>query len=235
MDSLLLKTPQFQGPLELLCTLVQKEEIPICELEIHSLVLQIKELLSCLEQAAESIGFAGHLLLLKSRYLLPQDPLAVAEEPEGLNRTLMENLIEYCQFKEAARALANREEQARESYTRYKYPQGEIKKPLGIDHLSLSDLASIFEQILQKAAKGRTTIEKEEWQVADKIEWIQKQLETAKQTPFETLFPLTCSKLELIVIFLALLEMMKLGVIQVGKDAETKTILVILVYGKERN
>lgn len=230
MDSLVLKTPQFEGPLELLCTLVQKEEIPISELDLHSLIVQIKEILSCLTEKAESIGFAGHLLLLKSRNLLPQEAATFEEEQEGLNLSLMENLVEYCRFKEAARTLAMREEHSFDTYTRYKFPQGEVKKPLGIDHLSLSDLASIFQQILTKAAKNHALIDKEEWQVADKMEWIRTRIE--KRTPFESLFPLTCSKLELIVIFLALLEMMKLGEIQVGRDAETKTILV---YGKERN
>lgn len=229
MDSLVLKTSQFEGPLELLCTLVQKEEIPVCDLEIHPLVLQIKQLLSCLSEGAESISFAGHLLLLKSRYLLPQEAF-IPEVEEGFNLSLLENIAQYCRFKEAARTLADREEQTYETFTRYKFPQEELKKPLGIDHLSLSDLASIFEKILQRAAKDRTTIDHEEWQVADKIEWILQHLKLAKKTPFETLFPLTCSKLELIVIFLALLEMMKLGEIQVRKEAET-----IQVYGKERN
>lgn len=228
MDSLVLKIPQFEGPLELLCTLAQKEEIAIYELDIHAIVLKIKELLSGLAEGAESIGFAGHLLLLKSRHLLPQEELTPEEEQEGLNLSLMENLVEYCRFKEAARDLAMREQQASDTFTRYKFPQGELKKPLGIDHLSLTDLSKIFEHILARAAKGRSTIENEEWQVADKIAWIQKQVE--KTVPFESLFPLTCSKLELIVIFLALLEMMKQGICHVVKEKNT-----ILVYGKERN
>lgn len=228
MDSLVLKIPQFEGPLELLCTLAQKEEIPIYELDIHSIVLKIKELLSGLADGAESISFAGHLLLLKSRHLLPPGELSPEEEQEGFNLTLMENLVEYCRFKEAACVLAMREQQASDTFTRYKFPQGQLKKPLGIDHLSLTDLASIFEQILARTEKGRTTIASEEWQVADKIAWIQKQVE--KTVRFESLFPLTCSKLELIVIFLALLEMMKQGSIHIVKEKNT-----ILVYGKERN
>lgn len=225
MNPLTIKIPQFEGTLEFLCTLVQKEEIPISELDIHSLIIQVKELFSCLTLKAESMGLAGHLLLLKSRILLPQEKESFENKSEGLNLSLMENLVEYCRFKEAARVLAEREEQSYETYTRYKkFPQGEVKKPLGIDHLSLSDLALILEQILHKAAKNHVLIDKEEWQVADKMEWIRKRLE--KMTPFEILFPLTCSKLELIVIFLALLELMKLGEIQVGRDAETKAILV---------
>lgn len=222
MEALTLKTPQFEGPLELLLALVQNEEIPICDIEIYPLLLQIQELLGfsfCLHQGAESISFASRLLLMKSRKLLPSSSIKSLEEEEaeGLNLPLMEKLVEYCRFKEAALSLAQRET-GQEAYTRFKLPTAEIKKPLGIDHLSLADLASIFEKILEKAVLTRGTIENEEWQIADKITWIGQQLVENKKVPFETLFSLSCSKLELIVIFLALLEMMKSGLIQILKD-----------------
>lgn len=218
---LTLKLPQFEGPLDLLHALVQKEEIDIYSLELHLLVQQILQVASSsmLEQGAESMGYAGHLLWVKSKALLPKDEQTecFAEEESDFRLPFFEQLVEYCKFKEAARHLSEREEKAQEAYMRHAL-HPDLKKPLGIEHLSLNDLAALFQEVLVKAKDSRGVIEEEEWRVADKIGFLRTSLKDYKKIAFELIFSSDHSKLEMIVLFLAILEMIKLGEIGVMKE-----------------
>lgn len=209
----------FEGPIDYLLHLVQQEEIPIHDVILSQLTSQFlaKSEGQTLEidSGAEFIGTAAFLVWLKSKTLLPQHEQVVAGEEEiGDPRfAIIHQLLDYCRFKDAAKSL-----EEREVHQSAYYPRGlesaEAKKNLGIEHLTLQDLASMFQQILSKAgAKG--SIQEEEWKVSDKINAIVNRLENCLQIPFEQLFSENLSKLELIVTFLALLELMKRGSVRV--------------------
>ena len=102
-----------------------------------------------------------------------------------------------------------------------------MKKNLGIDHLSLQDLATIFQQILQKAKGQKGHLEEEIWKVSDKMTYIRHLLHSQQKIEFAVLFSLEMSREELIVIFLALLEMMKMGELRVIKDSVQQQILIV--------
>lgn len=209
----------FEGPIDYLLHLVQQEEIPIHEIILSHLTSQFlarfEEQPLEIDSGAEFIGTAAFLVWLKSKTLLPQHEQAVAgEEEEGDPRfAIIHQLLDYCRFKEAAKSLEEREVHQSAYYARG-LESPEAKKNLGIEHLTLQDLASMFQQILSKAgAKG--SIQEEEWKVSDKIDAIERLLENCLQIPFEQLFTENLSRLELIVTFLALLELMKRGAVRV--------------------
>ena len=237
MDTVILKLPGFEGPIELLFALVQKNEIAICDLNLSALIEQmtcvIDQTVSRLDLGAESMCHASNLLWIKSRALLPKEAfqLLPEEDPSNLQLALLERLVEYCRFKDAASYLSLKEEKAKESFPRPFGGAEGVKKPLGIEHVSLAELAAIFQGVLEKAEEHGGTIEEEKWRVADKMEIILSRLANSDQVPLEEIFLPEYSKLEIIVFFLAILELMKLNEIRVMRITATQS-MVITPYGK---
>lgn len=234
MDTVTIKLPEFEGPIELLWALVQKNEVNICNLDLKDLVNQMASALGCssdhLDMGAESIAHASNLLWIKSRALLPKAEVEamIAEDPSNLQMAMLQKLVEYCRFKDAATHLSLREEKASESFVRPLTTIEGIKKPLGIEHVSLSELAAVFQCVLDKAKSTLGTIEEEEWRVSDKMQQVRMLLKQNGNILFEALFSSECSKLELIVLFLAVLELMKLNEIRVQKKMNQ---MVVVPYG----
>ena len=234
MDTVTIKLPEFEGPIELLWALVQRNEVNVCNLDLKDLIDQMASALGCsedhLDMGAESIAHASNLLWIKSRALLPKVEVEamVAEDPSNLQMAMLQKLVEYCRFKDAASHLSLREEKANESFLRPLTTIEGIKKPLGIEHVSLSELAAVFQGVLDKAKGTLGTIEEEEWRVSDKMQQIRALLESNENIPFESLFSTEYSKLELIVFFLAVLELMKLNEIRVQKKMNQ---MVVVPYG----
>lgn len=230
MESVVLKLPEFEGPLELLFALVQKKELDICDLELNKLVGQIVDNgWGSLDLGAESIGHAGSLLWIKSRALLPKsgDESEIIEGPESLSVALLEKLVEYCRFKDAASHLALREIKEQETFFRPTVVPEGLKKKLGIEHVSLVELAAIFQDVLAKSKTNFGTIREEEWRVSDKIQFLREMLKDEAAIPIEQLFSPDQTKLEVIVLFLAILELMKMSAIRVVKSLETKNIVIV--------
>lgn len=214
----------FEGPLDFLLHLIQKNEIDIHEVSIRKITDQylakLKELMEHpLEHGAEFIGAAASLMLLKSKSMLPkheQEGLPLEENEADPRFEIIHKLIEYCRFKEVAKSFAEREEQQGTVYFRGVDEIMEPKKNLGIEHLSLTDLAELFQQVLAKAPRARQ-IEDEEWLIVDKIALIRR-LCQREGIPFLGLFSEGQCREELITLFLAILELMKLGEICIVRE-----------------
>lgn len=222
----------FEGPLEFLLYLAQKNEVDITDVRLRFITEKfIKELKSDeLDVGAEFVGTLAALLWLKSRMLLPKhEQILATGEDEGPDPhfEVIHQLIEYCRFKQAGKELADREQQQNAYYPRGYGGNTEIKKPLGIEHLSLEDLAGLFQDILIKARTNGGTIHEEEYRVSDKIRLIKSLLKTEGRIPFAVLFSCEMCKEELIVTFLGILELMKIGVAAVVKETTTGHIVVI--------
>lgn len=222
----------FEGPLDFLLHLIQKSEIDIYEVPLHKIteqyLVKLQELISpAVDGGAEFIGLTASLLLLKSRMLLPKH-----EQPEALEEEIdprfeiIHQLIEYCRFKDAAKELADLE-QKQSAY----FPRGieevDPKKPLGIEHLSMQDLATLFQQLLAKASAHGGVIQEEVWKVSDKMFLVRQLLKDLSRIRFDVLFSPMQSRNELIVTFLAVLELMKLGELKVIKETMENAILLI--------
>lgn len=225
----------FEGPLSFLLHLVQKNEIDIYEIPVKKIIMQYTQAKVNpdedinLEAGAEFIGITSFLLWYKSKMLLPKHEQTLMIEPEqeeDPNFEIIHHLIDYCRFKDAAKELSGLESRQEGLFTRgIDIP--EIKKPFGIEHLSLQDLAILFQGVMSRIAHQKGVIHEEEWKISDKISLIKTLLNEVKKVQFEILFASSNSRIELIVIFLAILEMMKLGALHIVREIETGTITVI--------
>lgn len=223
----------FEGPLDLLWHLIQRDEMNIFEVQIHEITKQylakLRELDLEVDQGAEFIASASALLWLKSKTLLPkheQEELT-AEEEHDPRFEIIHQLIDYCRFKQAAKELSDREQQQSAFYPRG-VEETEVKKNLGIDHLSLEDLAVMFRQVLSKTAEQKGVICEEVWRVSDKIKAIRGLLLKIQKIPFDMIFNAEKSRGELIVTFLALLELMKMGEAKVRMDTKEQTVYITI-------
>lgn len=217
------KLSNFEGPLEFLLHLIQKDEMDIYEVPLNSLIEQFQNSeFHTLDSGAEFLGNASFLLWLKSKTLLPkheQEP--TPEELEVDPRfEIIHQLLEYCRFKQAAKEIALLEQAQGNFYLRGSEMVGP-KKPLGIEHLSIDDLAQYFQQVIAKATPSQGWVHEEEWKVSDKIEQLLQLLTHTALIPFSSLFAPQMGRIELIVTFLAILELMKMGRLKaIRKDEE---------------
>lgn len=217
----------FEGPLDFLWHLIQKSEIDICEINLQQITDQYS--LSGLDQGAEFVGTTASLLLLKSRSLLPQHEQSISPENEELDPRfeIIHQLLDYCRFKDTARLLMEREKKQSSFYVRGVDGTHEVQKPLGIDHLTLEDLASLFQTIVSKAESKTGFIDEDIWRVSDKIFWLREELKIHRSTFFSALFSEELCREELIVTFLAVLELMKLGELTVIREKTTQEIMIV--------
>lgn len=223
----------FEGPLDFLLCLIQKEEMDIYEISLQQLVQQCLQKLTewqerQIELGAEFIGTMAYFVLLKSRMLLPQldNPIPESELEEDPRFEIIHHLIDYCRFKQTAKDLTVRQEQQSACFYRGLPPLPAYQKPFGIDHLSIEELTDIFKDLMRKADLPRQQIFEENWRVSDKMNSIKLMLRENDIFPLEDLFSGGRSKIELIVTFLALLELMKHGTLTVGKQIESSQLVV---------
>jgi segregation and condensation protein A len=175
----------------------------------------------------------AYLVWLKSKMLLPSSELSqeVEEAPEDPQFEIIHHLIDYCRFKRAAKELSSIQEKQQAYYFRgIEIP--EWKKPLGIDHVSLEELSQLFKEMMSKAIPSKSVIEEESWRLCDKIRMLRQWLKERPSFLFTELFFPQQSRLEMIVIFLAVLELMKTGEITAGRD---QTTTALWIFAKERD
>jgi len=220
------RVPVFEGPLDLLLYLLQRDQIDIYNIPIARITAQFLDYLSLLESfnlevAGEFLVMAATLLEIKSKMLLPRAPGAEAEQEEGPDprAALVERLLEYRKYQEAAASLSERAEFQRWVFSRSLLGEDEE----GGGHLMLNaatavDLWSALEQVLARAqATPVAELRRPRVTVAMKIAQIAARLrETNEQgMDFLDLFAEDVTRLEVIVTFLAVLEMMRRQMIRV--------------------
>ncbi len=233
------KLSNFEGPLAFLLYLVQKHELDVTEVPLREIAEQYLQHLqkhqeTRVEEGAEFIGTAAWLLWLKSKLLLPshEQPDSLFGEEGDSPFVIIPQLVEYLQFKQIAQELAERQQQQSAFYVRGCDEPQELKKVSGVEHISLQDLCGVFRQALQKAQTERGMISEEMWRVSDKIESMRQALKRGI-VEIPGLFASQSCREELIVLFLAILEMMKLGELCVVKEAAAGCIC--LIPSKERS
>jgi segregation and condensation protein A len=212
----------FEGSLDFLLCLLQKQEVDIYDITLQSITRQFyakfhEWTMHYLEKGGEGIDILSYLIWLKSKKLLPSENEENAEEVEDIQFEIIHHLVDYCRFKQLGKELTHRQ-QKQELYYYRNIPFTESKRPLGISHLSLEELQLVFSQITLLHTEQKQEIQEEEYRVSDTISFLSKQL---KQTPFFSfmeLFSGDKSRIEMVVIFLAILELIKEGKIYVGKD-----------------
>jgi segregation and condensation protein A len=233
MDDIInIKIPVFEGPFDLLLHLIRENKIDIYDIPIALITGQylryiemMKEL--NLEIAGEFLVMAATLIHIKSRMLLPPDEEAPSEEQEDPRRDLVERLLEYQKFKEAAGDLRQKENEWMKVFHREPLAEGEEEGELYLFDLSLFDLLDAFKKILDKAPPEVISITKETLTVKDSMSRIMEIIEGLEAVRFEYLFKEGITRIQLIVTFVALLELIRLGLARAYQEKEFGNIWVI--------
>jgi len=238
-DAYNIKLPLFEGPLDLLLHLIRENKIDIYDIPIALITHQYLEYLKMMKElnfdiAGEFLVMAATLIHIKSRMLLPPDEEAPPEEQEDPRRELVQRLIEYQAFKEAALGLREKEEEWVKVFHREPLlddADGEIY----LVDVSLFDLLKAFKRILDVAPSEMISITKETLTVRDKMTLIIEMLQGQEAMRFEELFREEMTRAQLIVTFIALLELIRLGLVRTYQEKEFGNIWVIKQYRSDQS
>jgi segregation and condensation protein A len=213
-DSYRVKLEIFEGPLDLLLYLIKKDEIDIYDIPIARITEQYLGYLDLMQEldisvAGDFLVMASTLIYIKSKTLLPPEPKVDGEEDLGEDprAELVERLLEYQKFKSASQMLYSRGEIESACYTR-----GPLETDGNNPEVSttLFDLLRVFREVLKRAeAQIEMEIARDEMTIAEKLAQIHAMLEEMERINVRELFEISRSKRELIITFLALLELVK--------------------------
>jgi len=226
-----IKIPVFEGPLDLLLHLIRENKLDIYDIPIALITSQYLEYIQMmkelnLEIAGEFLVMAATLIHIKSRMLLPPDEEVPAEESEDPRHELVQRLLEYQAFKEAALTLKQRETEWIRIFQR-KPLSDEDEEGIYLSDLNLFDLLDAFKKILETAPPEAGTITRDTLTVKDKIHFIMDTLEGEEAVRFEDLFKDGVTRDQLIVTFIALLELIRLGLLRAYQERDFGNIWVI--------
>ncbi|MBI5207123.1 MAG: segregation/condensation protein A [Candidatus Firestonebacteria bacterium] len=207
----------FEGPFDLLLFLIKKEEMDIYDIPIARITDQYLEYIESvkivdLNNAGEFLLMSATLMYIKSRMLLPIEKVSIDEELNTDPRDeLIQRLLEYKKYKEAAHLLKHKEIE-QDNYYQCKISLSNENATQNTDfEASLFDLVRAFNQIYTKINSQEKFYEINRiiYKVEDKIEFIQELLNQNNDINFTTIFDNCSSKLEIVVTFLAILELIK--------------------------
>lgn len=224
----------FEGPLDLLLYLVRKEEVEIAHIPIERITKQYLEYIETfkmlnIDLASEFIVMAANLMYIKSRSLLPrveQPPEDEAEEDDP-RWELIRQLIEYKKFKDAAQFLDQRAQHQATLFPVHPETVEPPPAPPTLPEVNVFDLIRAFQKVLDKLKPGELReIVDEQYTVSDRIEHLLKVVPVAKPVAFSSLFAGATSRDEIIVTFIAVLELMKLRYFRVTQDRPFGEIII---------
>lgn len=233
---LTVKLQVFEGPLDLLLYLLDKNKVNIYDIPIVEITAQYMEYIAemkrqDLDVLSEFLVMAATLIDIKSKMLLPRDPDDEEEETDP-RAELVQQLLEYKMYKCMAYELKDRQVDAqRVMFKKPTIPEEvlEYQEPLNVEELvsdvTLAKLNEIFKSIMRKQQdkidplRSRFgKIEKEEVSLEEKTEYLENYATTHKHFSFRSLLEAQSSKVEVIVTFLAILELMKTGKILISQE-----------------
>ena len=219
MSDYKVKFEVFEGPLDLLLYLIKKEEVDIYEVNLTQLATQFIEYIELmrmldLDIAGEFLVMASTLMYIKSRELLPVDQQVTPEgeeETEDPRWELIRQLVEYKKFKDAAAQLQALELRQESVYPRQPCKpefEPEVVRP----NVSIFDLLNAVNAVLKRMTQRQDLrdIFEDKWSVSEKIEFLLKTISEQGAVKFSALFAHATSRSEVVVTFLALLELMRL-------------------------
>ncbi len=229
-----LKLANFDGPLDLLLTLVKENKIEIKDIFVSQVTEQFLQYMDQvaeldIEQASEYMAMSATLLEIKSRALLPILP-ELEKDEESPEEVLIRQLEEYKLFKEIVTELKEQENVDRF----YREPDKSVGKEVSVikDTLSVDGFLKAFNKFLLKL-QARTTVEnvsrtmvKESFSVPQKIRYIQEVLKTENRFNFLELFDENATRNEFVTTFIAVLELLKLQIITVKQDALFEDVII---------
>ena len=230
-----IQIPIFEGPLDLLLDLIKKQEMSIHDIQISKITSQYLDYLHKLEElnvdvSAEFIYMAATLIYIKSKMLLPPDPLASSEEQAADPREeLVQRLLEHEKFKNAAQLLYQKQQIEENVWSK---PDKSLYQDEGTEGelvVSLVDLVRVFQQVLERKKEvARIDLQHEVFTVAQMIAQLRGQILASDTNSVSLMqfFEACPSRHAMIVAFLALLEMVKLQAVVLIQEKPFGDILV---------
>lgn len=230
------KLQVFEGPLDLLLHLIEKNKVDIYDIPIVTITEQYLDYVGQMQEQdmdimSEFLVMAGTLLQIKSKMLLPREEVE-EEEEEDPRAELVRRLLEYKMYKYAALELKDMELDA--SHNLYKKPtipkevaayKEEIDPATLVDGMTLNQLNDIFQSIMKKQIDKLDpirskfgTIEKEEINIEDRMVQIREEVRGLKGINFRTLLESQPTKMNIIITFMSILELMKVGAIIIRQE-----------------
>ncbi|MBP3359701.1 MAG: segregation/condensation protein A [Clostridia bacterium] len=236
MEKISYRLDSFEGPLDLLLTLIQKNKVSIYDIPILEITDQYMEIISSaentdLDYTGEFLVMASQLLYIKSKMLLPKPE---EEEEEDPREDLAARLLLYKKYKEASAELRKNEFATKHMIFR-ESEKIDFPLPPYSRHHELSELMEAFENILSRRERRRAPdkaaftgiVGHEKVSVDDMVEKICKRLYGKGKITFDSLFTGNISKPEMVATFLAVLEMIKLAKIHAENDEKTNKLLIV--------
>ncbi len=236
MGSIDVKLTAFEGPLDLLLFLIEKNKVNIYDIPIVTITEQYLEYVNQMQVhdmdvTSEFLVMAATLIRIKAKLLLPQDDKG-QEEEEDPREELVRRLLEYKMYKYAAYEL--RDMQVDAGRVVFKLPtipkevkqyKEEIDPATLVDGITLARLNEIFKSVMRRQADKIDpirskfgTIEKEEVNIEDKMLEIRETVRGLKGISFRTLLDMQATKINIIVTFMSILELMKVGAIHIRQE-----------------
>lgn len=230
--SMTVQLEMYEGPLDLLLHLIKKNEVSITDIPIAMITEQYLETLEVmrnlnLDVAGEFIAMASTLIHIKSRMLLPPEE-GEEDEDEGVDPRdeLIRHLLEYQRFKEASEDLSKREILHRDVFVRSSEAVEEVESnefaPVSVFELMVA-LRRVMEKLPEDVAH---TVQLENISVREKMTLILDFLHRSSRVDFHALFESAASRMEVVVTFLALLELIKIRAVMVNQEERLGPIIV---------
>lgn len=226
----------FEGPLDLLLYLIKKDEIDIYNVSIERITSQYLAYIETfkmlnIELASEFIVMAANLMYIKSRMLLPvsQQPPEEDAEEDDPRWELIRQLVEYKKFKDAAQFLQARDSEGAEFYAAAPEPPDLTVANTAPLQIGIFDLIRAFQKVLKRFEDTHSLREivDDRWTVSDKIDFLLATVPVGGRMRFEELFTEASSRSEVIVTFLAVLELIKLHFLEIEQTHTLGEIAVM--------
>jgi segregation and condensation protein A len=218
----------FEGPLDLLLYLIKKDEVDIYEVSIERITDQYLKYIDTfkilnIELASEFIVMAANLMYIKSRTLLPRNEQAPEEDidEEDPRWELIRQLVEYKKFKDAANYLEKREVENQNFYSAEQQFCDDLEEEgEPIVNVGIFELIQAFQGVLKRFddEDDLTEIADDRFTVSDKIDYLITNVSKGQKVKFYQLFEEASTKSEVLVTFLALLELIRLNEFQVRQN-----------------
>ena len=230
-----IQIPMYEGPLDLLLDLIKQQKMSIHDIQISQITSQYLDYLHKLEQlnvdvSSEFIYMAASLIYIKSKMLLPPDPLASPEEQSADPREeLVQRLLEHEKFKNAAQMLYQKQQIEENVWSK---PDKSLYNDEGTEGelvVSLVDLVKVFQQVLERRKEiSRIELQHEQFTVAQMIAQLRSQILASDDSSVNLVgfFEACPSRHAMIVAFLAVLEMVKLQAVAIVQEKQFGEILL---------
>jgi segregation and condensation protein A len=226
--------PMYEGPLDLLLDLIRQQKMNIHDIQISKITAQYLDYLHKLEEldvdvSSEFIYMAATLIYIKSKMLLPPDPLAGPEESEDPRKDLVQRLVEHEKFKNAAQLLYQKQQIEENVWSK---PDKSLYHDEGTEGelvVSLVDLVRVFQQVLERRKEvSRIELQHEQFTVAQMIAALRAQIIASVENSVNLIqfFEACPSRHAMIVAFLAVLEMVKLQAVALAQEKQFGEIVV---------